>query len=498
MRILKHTKKLAALLSLSLFTAQALPLNGWPETAVSAQTAFQNVHELYSYWCQNEDAYPDNVGEVYCYYYDTYDAMDFEDIIIPADGVAAEDSDATEEKTVGAADAEDSGVTEGKTVGDAAADQEDYAYVIGLVNDTEEEEEKILSQLEDKSHVKFTSCDYSHKELMAAFTEINDSMLAAENKEDVDKTYLGICGAGITCSNVTEDGNGGFTPMKCYVDVLVLEEYYDDTSKLLAQKYGDKVQVSAGAVTTVEDVEDTVMIDDTAMTDGIDEAAATDEFDIGGLGTVMDAAATVEEIAEEEVETAAKSGFLRTTTALTVGDTFTFACSSNGKKTVKWSVTPSKKVSKLSTKDDSKLKIKAKKTGFVTITAKTAGKKKITQKVLILDKKGTVSNQKQLTAALNSDKVKKITIKTSVRKNFTIPAGSGVTKKIIVNAPKSDLSVEEPSLIASITIEKIKQFNPANGDDASKTVSAADAADNQAEGGAEDRKEISTDADRSA
>ena len=52
----------------------------------------------------------------------------------------------------------------------------------------------------------------------------------------------------------------------------------------------------------------------------------------------------------------------------------------------------------------------------------------------------TVTNEKQLKAALKNNKVTKITIKTSKNTTITIPVGKYGKKQLVINAPKATIS----------------------------------------------------------
>ena len=92
----------------------------------------------------------------------------------------------------------------------------DYDLVIGLVSHTQEAEQEILSQLQDKEHVAFTDCNYSQKEILRVHEEISAMMMEKDGKA----SELGIVGSGITCS--VEKTGDIYSPMKNYVDVSFL------------------------------------------------------------------------------------------------------------------------------------------------------------------------------------------------------------------------------------------------------------------------------------
>lgn len=435
----KYRKKLAVILAVSLFALPTADKTGCYNTKqyVQAKETFADALSLYQYWCEGEEEnYPDNVGEVYVYYYGSEGSTQAYD---PQDTVDEEDvADFEEDEIIYAyansmsADTKEMAVSDTEnqpaTVVDAAADV-DYVYVIGLVNDTPEAEEAILSRLENKNSVAFTSCAYSHKELKQVNTEIVQMMTEEEGK-------TGIVGVGITCGVSQE--NGVFTPMKAFVDVSVLTQYYETMKELLIQKYGDKVEIGSVETTAVDTATGCDLVDDV-----MDEVEYEDEdaaLDIGA-----------------EISSETLASFLHTTTAMTLGSTFTFQADGD-EQSVSWSVKPKKKAAKISAKG-SKLSLRAKKTGYITITAKLGENKTLSQKVLILDKKGTVSTQKQLMSALTSDNIKKITIKTSKKKNFTIPSGDYGTKKIVVNAPNSKLTIKNQTLSKDIVVKKLNKVS---------------------------------------
>ena len=93
------------------------------------------------------------------------------------------------------------------------------------------------------------------------------------------------------------------------------------------------------------------------------------------------------------------------------------------------------------------------KTGKIKITAKAFGGKSDSVTIKVVDKNGTVTNQKELTALLGSG-VKLITIKTDAAIDFTIPSGNYKKTVLVVDAPNS--VVHNEGLFASVTIKRVK------------------------------------------
>lgn len=325
-------------------------------------------------------------------------------------------------------------------------DFSDYDLVVGLVSHTKEAEQEILSQLQDKEHVAFTDCNYSQKEILRAYEEISAMMMEKDGKA----SELGIVGAGITCS--VEKKGDMYSPMKNYVEVSVLPGY-EETAKILNERYGDKVEV----YTCEAAVTDGIFVEDTLKEIG-GENNSVDSADIGGEAPAAPVAPGI----------GAAQTFC-TITALFKNDTFTFQ--GNWKKTKKatWTAEPADSVKILSKNNQGKkFKIKAKKTGTITVTA-VLGKKNnrqvFSQQVLVLDKNGTVKNQEELEAALHSAKVKKITVQTDKKKQFVFPEGNYGKKTVIVKAPKSTLEILDESAENHITIKKIAKLSKAYASD---------------------------------
>lgn len=459
----KHHKMMAVVLAAAMAVVPVSE-NAVCRWHVQAEENFQNIHELYNYWCEAEYSnFPDNVGDVYCYYYPQEEQVDEETV---SGNTTSSDMENAADHTVGMVSATSAAVS-GFPVGEpnvempqeieVAMDEQEYVLVIGLVKDTKEAEQEILSMLQDKGHVAFTSCNYSHKEIWKVYMEISSLMAGTSGAEGKD---MGIREAGITCGCVEPDGNGKFTHMENIVRVTVLEEYYKETAAMLAEMYGDKVRVSAGNVEAVDDVQ-SIETDD-VLTDGIlYEDENVSDLDIGGI--------------PKEEDSAEMYGLTRSITALTVGDTFTLKGNWKAGDSFVWSAEPAKKV-KIIKSNNSGIKIRAKKKGYVTINAYQDTKKQavsankdnsvrkkgtasVSAKVLILDKNGTVSGQKRLMAALESKKVKKITIKTAGKKKFTIPEGTYGEKKIIVDAPNSELVVNNQQILKNLVLKKVKKVD---------------------------------------
>lgn len=98
-------------------------------------------------------------------------------------------------------------------------------------------------------------------------------------------------------------------------------------------------------------------------------------------------------------------------------------------------------------------KVTALKLGKVTITAKSTSGYTDSVTFTVVDKDGTVSNQKELEALLGSG-VSVITIKTQDTVNLTIPAGDYSNQKLVVNAPKADIT--NYGKFGSVVINEIK------------------------------------------
>ena len=95
----------------------------------------------------------------------------------------------------------------------------------------------------------------------------------------------------------------------------------------------------------------------------------------------------------------------------------------------------------------------AKKVGTVTITGKTLSGKKDSVTIKVVDQAGTVTTQKELEDLLGSG-VALITIKTDAEATFTIPEGDYSNQKLVVDAPKAD--VTNKGVFKTIEIKQIK------------------------------------------
>lgn len=100
-------------------------------------------------------------------------------------------------------------------------------------------------------------------------------------------------------------------------------------------------------------------------------------------------------------------------------------------------------------------------TAKVTATVKTKAVKsakaktyKLSCKLTVKGTSVTVRTQTALKGALKNKKIKKITIKTSLARKFTIPKGTYSKVDLVVDAPKAD--VENSGVFKSITIKSIK------------------------------------------
>ena len=93
------------------------------------------------------------------------------------------------------------------------------------------------------------------------------------------------------------------------------------------------------------------------------------------------------------------------------------------------------------------------KVGTVTITGKTLSGKKDSVTIKVVDKAGTVTTQKELEELLGSG-VALITIKTDAEATFTIPEGIFSNQKLVVDAPKAD--VTNKGVFKTIEIKQIK------------------------------------------
>ncbi len=450
----KFMKAFAIVLAVNLFTESLLSCDFSKHLqAVQAQETFADIHALYQYWCSNDyENFPENVGDVYCYYYNDVIA-DSEDMIVDSENLVSDPYLGKGIETTQAAITKDQ-----EDIMEVPMDK-NYVLIIGLTENTEEAQQEILSKLQDKTYVAFTSCKYSHREMRKIQKEITQMM--------TEQVSAGICGVGGTCNvmgvNQTKEGNQVnkiFYPMEQYIQVSILPEYYEKTTIILTEKYGDKIKTeSCYIVDSVADCDSSVMIEE-----DIESMKEMDKYD----GKDIDIGATTIGIGAEQESlyqnsaVSSKKGFQfqNTITGVTLGDTFTLK--GNWKKTtpVTWKITGVDKVKVLSKKaTGTQWKLQAKKAGYIIITAKNnKNKKTISQKVFIFDKNGTVSSQKKLTAALQAKKVKKITIKTEEEKEFTIPEGDYNEKEIIVNAPKSEIVVKEQTVLENMILKKSKQM----------------------------------------
>ncbi len=98
-------------------------------------------------------------------------------------------------------------------------------------------------------------------------------------------------------------------------------------------------------------------------------------------------------------------------------------------------------------------KFTALKTGTVKITAKSLRGKSDSVTIKVVDKDGTVTTQKELTALLGSG-VRIITIKTEAAVDFTIPNGNYKKTALVVDAPNSE--IHNDGIFASVTIKSVK------------------------------------------
>jgi len=101
---------------------------------------------------------------------------------------------------------------------------------------------------------------------------------------------------------------------------------------------------------------------------------------------------------------------------------------------------------------DKQGKFTALKEGTVTITGKTLSGKTDSMTLKVVDKDGTVTNQKELKTLLGSG-VELITIKTAADVDLNIPNGNYSKTKLVVEAPKAD--VHNYGVFASIDIKQI-------------------------------------------
>ncbi|WP_281532486.1 Ig-like domain-containing protein [Anaerocolumna aminovalerica] len=93
------------------------------------------------------------------------------------------------------------------------------------------------------------------------------------------------------------------------------------------------------------------------------------------------------------------------------------------------------------------------KEGKVTITAKTLSGKTDKVTIQVIDKKGLVSNQKELDALLGSG-AELITLKTDEETVFTIPEGNYSKQTLVVDAPKAD--IVNKGVFKAVEIKNIK------------------------------------------
>lgn len=425
---------------------------------IQAQETFADVHALYQYWCSNDyENFPENVGDVYCYYYKDVVA-DSEDIIVDSENLVS-DSKKEIETTQIAVTSSSAAITKDQEDIMEIPMDENYVLVIGLTENTKEAQQEILSKLQDKTRIAFTSCKYSHREMRNIQKEITQMM--------IEQLPIGICAAGSTCNvmeinqtNQASEVNKIFYPMEQYIQVSILPEYYEKTTAMLTEKYGDKIRTdSCYIVDSIADCDSSVMIDEDIESK---KEIGTDKYDDKDIGAITVGIGAETKSLYQNTAVSSKKGFQfqNTTTAFAVGDTFTFKGNWKKSASVTWKITGMDKVKVLSKKAAGKQwKLQAKKAGYITITAKNKkNQKTISQKVLILDKDGTVSNQKKLTAALQAIKVKKITIKTDEKKEFTIPEGDYSGKEIIVNAPKSEIIIKEQTVLENMVLKKSKQM----------------------------------------
>ncbi len=93
------------------------------------------------------------------------------------------------------------------------------------------------------------------------------------------------------------------------------------------------------------------------------------------------------------------------------------------------------------------------KTGTVTITGTTTSGLKDTVTIKVIDKDGVVTTQEELDALLGSG-VETITLRTVEEVTLTIPSGDYSTTKLVVDAPKADIT--NKGVFKSIDIKNIK------------------------------------------
>ena len=140
---------------------------------------------------------------------------------------------------------------------------------------------------------------------------------------------------------------------------------------------------------------------------------------------------------------------------MNVGTTYTLKSKVSPKSaTSKVTYTSSNKKVATVTKDGV---IKAKKSGWVTITAKTSNGKKDQCKILVVSKYGYTSLQSKINLMLKADHIKYITINNLEKAaTYKIEAGTYKDKTLAVNAPKSDVNNHA-------TFKKIKLVDVKNG-----------------------------------
>ena len=104
-------------------------------------------------------------------------------------------------------------------------------------------------------------------------------------------------------------------------------------------------------------------------------------------------------------------------------------------------------------KPDSLGKFTALKEGKVTITGTTMSGKSDSVTIMVVDKEGTVTNQKELDDLVGSG-VEFITIKTDEELEFNIRAGKNLKQTLVVDAPNAD--VKNYGVFKTIEIKQIK------------------------------------------
>lgn len=169
-----------------------------------------------------------------------------------------------------------------ENVGYVVLHEDQETYIIGLVENTDEQQSNILEHVPQSTNIEFEEATYSHNELQAVQEEVKDEWIEHAN----------VFGVGVGWRQ--EDGEVigfGESGNEMRVVVQAAPEEVDTLTEQLEAEYGDKVFVepSEGVATFEEEVEESA--EEAFIEDSADEAPQMDEQ--------AEEAGEIEEAAEE-------------------------------------------------------------------------------------------------------------------------------------------------------------------------------------------------------